>query len=65
MVGAVEGRKPLSQRKVRERVEHTGDHTKKILPGGQVLGKQEGLIFLSFCNQQGLKPGVRKVRGLG
>ena len=44
-----------------------GEHTRKCtrtLPQIYWLGKEEGMISVSSCNQQGLKPGVLKVSEL-
>lgn len=60
IVGAVE---VLGERQKRE--EHTGEHTRRTFPQSHWLGKQEGLIFVSSCNQLGLKHGVLKVSRLG
>ena len=56
----MERREPWSWRKARESIAHRGKHeentSSKLLPR-----KTEGLIFVSFCNQQGLKTGVLKI----
>ena len=52
------------ERRVRDRLAHRGVHGEDDSPL-QWLGKQEGLSFMSSYNQQGLKPGVLKVSGLG
>ena len=64
IMGAVEGRDPQSQRKAREwnaQRQAQGEH----LPKAIGLGKQEGMNFMSFCNQQGSRTGVLKVGRLG
>ena len=43
----------------------TGQHMRKMIPHSNWLGKQEGLNFMSSCNQMGLKPGIFKVSVLG
>ena len=53
------------QRRAREREEHTGECTKRTFPQSHWLGKQEGLKFVSYCNQRGLKPEVLKVGRIG
>ena len=51
-MGAVEGRESWAQREVKaQREEHTGNSTRKILPQSHCLGKQVGVIFVSFYNQ--------------
>ena len=49
----------------REREEHTGEHTRRMLPQDHWLRKLESLEFLSSCNQWHLKPRILKVSGLG
>lgn len=61
-VGAAEGRKPWSWRKVSEREELTEEHTMRTLPQSHCPGKQKGLIFMNSCNQWGLKAGVLEVQ---
>lgn len=39
-----------------EREERRGEHTRRMFPHSYWLGKQEGLNFVSPCNQRGLKP---------
>lgn len=41
-----------------KRTECAGIHTRGILSQSHWLGKREGLIFMSFCNQRGSKTGV-------
>jgi len=48
----------------RERGICRGMH-KENVPQNHGLGKQEGLNFVSSCNQGGLKPGVLNVSVLG
>ena len=48
-----------------ERMEHTGICIRGTLPQSCWLGKQEGLIFMIFCNQRGSKTGALEVHGLG
>ena len=43
-----------------EREKGTGEHTKRTFPHSHWLGKQEGLHFVSSCNQQCVKSGVFK-----
>ena len=56
----MERREPWSWRKARESIAHRGKHeentSSKLLPR-----KTEGLIFVSFCNQQVWKTRVLKV----
>ena len=47
------------------REEHVGEHIRRAPPQIPWVGKQEGLNFMSSCNQQGLKSGVLKISGLG
>lgn len=64
MVSAAEGREPWSQRREKESGAHRGSHKENTFPM-PVVGKSRGADFPEFCNQQGLKTGVRKVSGLG
>lgn len=48
-----------------EREKPTGEIKKRTLPKSHKLGKGNGLIFKSFCNQRGSKIGVLKVREFG
>lgn len=61
---AVEGREPCLQRKVRDRGARREKY-KNPKAQSHGPGKCEGLIFLSPCDQPGLKTGVLKVGGLG
>ena len=60
IVTVVVGRELQSWRRARNRLAHRGVH-RKTNPHSNWLGKQEGLNFLSSCNQWGLKPRVLKV----
>lgn len=51
ITGAMEAKEPL--------------HTRRTLSQSHWLGKQDGLIFMSFCNQWGTKTGVLEVHQLG
>ena len=58
VIGVVEERKPLSQRKEereREEENHTGDHTRKTLPPKTLTGKTRGPEFLEILQPVGLK----------
>lgn len=60
MTGRVEGRKPWSQRNVREREAYSGTHKDNTSPK-PLPGKTRGADFHEFCKEQGLKTGVLKV----
>lgn len=57
--GVADRRKPWLQRRARE--ERIGKHTRRKLSPIPWVGKQEGLILLTFCNQQNSKTGVLKI----
>ena len=65
ILAALEGRELCSLRRVREREEHTGEHTSRTFPQSHLLGKWEGLNFMSSCNQQNLKLRVLKLSAFG
>ncbi|MBA7584837.1 hypothetical protein ES708_26800 [subsurface metagenome] len=61
---AVRGRNPGHTER-RGSMECMGIHTRRTLPQNHQLGKWEGLIFLSSCNQRGLTTRGLKVCRLG
>ena len=64
IMSAPEVRKPWLQRKRRESGAHKGKLKENTSPK-PLARKGGGLIFVSFCNQKGSKPGVLKVCCLG
>lgn len=52
MVATAVGRELQSWRRVRDRGAYRGTHMEKEHSWNR-LGKQEGLNFVSYCNQQG------------
>ena len=53
-----EGTVVMRQKGEREREVCTGECTRRMFPQSYWLRKQKGLNFVSFCNQQSLKPRV-------
>ena len=64
IVAAVVGKGPQIQRRARDRITHRGAPG-KMNPHGNWLGKVQVLNFMTSGKQQGLKPGLSKVNGLG
>lgn len=62
--GCCGGKKPWSWRKVRESGAYRSTH-RITLSQIYCLGKQDGNIFMNFCNQQGSKAGILEVGRLG
>ena len=54
----------VTEKRQRQGNTHRGAHG-KMNPQSHLLGKREGLIFVSSCNQRSSKAGVAKVSRLG